>query len=65
MTLRSQYFYFGVLALGFFMVSFSYYYSKQIQFPSESQQQDKIVIYPWMGDPDCQHFPVQVFLHIL
>jgi hypothetical protein len=65
MTLRSQYLYFGVLALGFFMVSFSYYYSKQIQFPSESQQQVKSATYPWMGDPKCQQFPVQVLISIL
>ena len=61
MTLRSQYFYFGVLALGFLVVSFSCHYSKPIEFDaSESKQPDKSVIYPWTGDPDCQHFPVQV-----
>jgi hypothetical protein len=66
MTLRSQYFYFGVLALGFLVVSFSCHYSKPIEFDaSESQPQDKSVIYPWTGDPDCQHFPVQVFIQIL
>jgi hypothetical protein len=66
MTLRSQYLYFGVLALGFLVVSFSCHYSKPIEFDaSESQPQDKSVIYPWTGDPDCQHFPVQVFIQIL
>ena len=34
--------------------------TQSIKKQTSAEQFDKMPVYPWIGDPDCQHFPVQV-----
>ena len=73
MAFRYRKVYVNVLTFGLFWASFHYYYGRGLesvmslldsarQVQSSNRQEWK-TNYPWIGDPDCQHLPVQVLNH--